>query len=330
MAVVVLASKVFLEPDKTVELGRQTVAPTAAKAPRAQTIAEAPEPDAPAPTATAAPAEKTLAKETADREESSKREVHKHAAASHAAAKAASAAAPKPASAAPADSIDRLLGASQGAGKGGRGSGSRRRDISDDALDGLMGEDARSDKAFRPAPAAKPARPAKRDEFAPPPPPRAQPAPAPAAPAKASRAMEEEDNAMEASPPPRVGGAGVPGGASGAPPAAHASPRMKKKAAEGDMEESAAADEEEAPPRAAQAEKRKAPAKNDKPAAEAPIAQADRLFAAGRWAEAARAYRELLRSDPRNADAGRWKQRLAAAEAEMAPPARAASKAAPP
>src|SRR6185312_8076632 len=63
VAVVVLASKVFLEPDKTVELGRQTVAPAAPQAPRAQAIAEAPEPTRPAPAATAAPAEKALANE---------------------------------------------------------------------------------------------------------------------------------------------------------------------------------------------------------------------------------------------------------------------------
>ena len=42
-------------------------------------------------------------------------------------------------------------------------------------------------------------------------------------------------------------------------------------------------------------------------------ARADRLFAEGRWAEAAEAYRNLLRSQPASPDAERWRQRLAAA-----------------
>jgi hypothetical protein len=46
------------------------------------------------------------------------------------------------------------------------------------------------------------------------------------------------------------------------------------------------------------------------------VVRADRLFTDERWTLAAAAYRELIRRDPRNADAGRWRQRLAAAEAE--------------
>ena len=42
--------------------------------------------------------------------------------------------------------------------------------------------------------------------------------------------------------------------------------------------------------------------------------RADRLFADGRWAEAAALYRELLRRDPRGDDAERWRRRLVAAE----------------
>jgi hypothetical protein len=48
--------------------------------------------------------------------------------------------------------------------------------------------------------------------------------------------------------------------------------------------------------------------------AETPVQRADRLFARARWAEAAAAYRGLLRQAPDNADAPRWRQRLAAAE----------------
>ena len=42
--------------------------------------------------------------------------------------------------------------------------------------------------------------------------------------------------------------------------------------------------------------------------------RADRLFAEGRWAEAAALYRELLRRNPRGDDAERWRRRLVAAE----------------
>ena len=44
------------------------------------------------------------------------------------------------------------------------------------------------------------------------------------------------------------------------------------------------------------------------------LQRADRLFADGRWTEAAAIYRELLRRDPRSDDAERWRRRLAAAE----------------
>ena len=51
---------------------------------------------------------------------------------------------------------------------------------------------------------------------------------------------------------------------------------------------------------------------------ESPAARADRLFAQRRWVEAAVAYRELLRDDPGNANAPRWRQRLAACDAASA------------
>ena len=44
------------------------------------------------------------------------------------------------------------------------------------------------------------------------------------------------------------------------------------------------------------------------------LQRADRLFADGRWTEAAAIYRELLRREPRSDDAERWRRRLAAAE----------------
>ena len=56
--------------------------------------------------------------------------------------------------------------------------------------------------------------------------------------------------------------------------------------------------------------------KGASPAAEAERLRerADRLFAEGRWAEAAAAYRQLLRAEPDNPDAHRWRQRLTAAK----------------
>ena len=58
--------------------------------------------------------------------------------------------------------------------------------------------------------------------------------------------------------------------------------------------------------------RRRSVAKNN--ANDALMQRADRLFAEGRWAEAAALYRELLRRDPRSDDAERWRRRLVAAE----------------
>jgi predicted Zn-dependent protease len=46
--------------------------------------------------------------------------------------------------------------------------------------------------------------------------------------------------------------------------------------------------------------------------------RADRLFTQGRWAEAAIAYRDLLRQQPSSPDAARWRRRLAAARSAVA------------
>ena len=51
--------------------------------------------------------------------------------------------------------------------------------------------------------------------------------------------------------------------------------------------------------------------------AAAPSGTRNRQFTEGRWAEAAAAYRELLRRDPNNAEAPRWRQRMAVAEAAL-------------
>ena len=59
------------------------------------------------------------------------------------------------------------------------------------------------------------------------------------------------------------------------------------------------------------------PATKSKASAETAVERANRLFTEGRWAEASAAYRELLRRDPNNAEAARWRQRLAVAEAAL-------------
>src|SRR6185369_2791711 len=62
-----------------------------------------------------------------------------------------------------------------------------------------------------------------------------------------------------------------------------------------------------------------APARHkSEPRPETLAQRADRLFSERRWIEAAVAYRDLLRQDPHNAEAPRWRQRLAAAEAQQA------------
>lgn len=62
----------------------------------------------------------------------------------------------------------------------------------------------------------------------------------------------------------------------------------------------------------AKAEKKKASGRSS--ALETLAQRADRLFTEGHWSQAAEAYRELLRKDPRNDDADRWRQRLTVAE----------------
>jgi len=89
------------------------------------------------------------------------------------------------------------------------------------------------------------------------------------------------------------------------PPAALAKPRAKKSEATADEAHEAVA---------AKDEKKVAPTTAGS-ANDTIMQRADRLFADGRWAEAAALYRELLRRDPHGDDAERWRRRLVAAEA---------------
>jgi ribonuclease E len=124
--------------------------------------------------------------------------------------------------------------------------------------------------------------------------------------------------AKAAPPRERNAGAGraesAPAAAPAPPPPASAPMPAKRDRAEAASEEAMA--DEEAPV----ARSKKESDKSARKPPETPVAHADRLFSEGRWAEAATAYRDLLRRDPRNADAGRWRQRLAAAEAALASP----------
>jgi hypothetical protein len=161
--------------------------------------------------------------------------------------------------------------------------------------------------------------------FAPPPPPRiAQPAPAaPSAPAKKSVSASDD---LEGLMDDRGRGGGAPASAAATGARAKAAPSQDRPA-----EDSAST---AAPPTGAPKAKRRVEEESDEQPLEATTdeaapagrvrrqegtvgAQADRLFAAGRWVEAANAYRELLRRDPRNPDAPRWRKRLAAAQAAV-------------
>jgi hypothetical protein len=322
IAVVVLASKVFLEPEKTVELGRRTVHPVTEEVPAPAAPAVAPRQPEPAEAAkTAAPAEKRDLRKD-ETELALGKEKQQLADKPRAHATAAAEPPPERKRAAPAEGIGGLAS--------GKGSGAAMRQKAASSLDGLAEE---SGEGAAPAP-----QPSKR-AFAPPPPPRAQAPSAPAANgAGEGGAFDDEIAANADSSPGRASGR-LPGGAGTAPPA-HAAAKAKKAAAPEDtfrdldrVAPAAAPPPAPAPPPpaaapVAQAEARRAESKSEsKPAGESPVAHADRLFAEGRWADAARAYRELLRRDPRNADAARWRQRVAAAEAEIAPRTPAAATA---
>jgi hypothetical protein len=284
VAIFLLANKIFLEPEKTYERGRQGLVPAAAPAPAAPVpAAEAPATNEPAPSA-------------------------------------------DPEAAQP---------AKPGAGEAIKGSGSG----ADDRPMRAVPPSHRRTNPPRPQDQAGPIHSVTRAEhaaeadledkaldrsFAPPPPPRiAQPAPAaPSAPAKKSISASDD---LEELMDDRGRGGGAP-----ANPATDA--RAKAAAAHSRAEEDSAATG------APRANAPKARRRVDEEAAEQPleattdeaapagqlrrqdgtaVAQADRLFAAGRWVEAANAYRELLRRDPRNPDAPRWRKRLAAAQAAV-------------
>ena len=317
VAVVVLASKVFLEPDKTVELGRRALQSTPAEAPAAPpVVAEPPETERRA-TAKEAEQAKPLPPGPAEkkRKDEASAELQPYVA-NNAPARAI----PAPSTAqrrraAPAD-----FGGLGGLTKGGGAASSGRAKAP--ASDGFSFED---DKAIAPPAGAKPA----KREFAPPPPPLAEPARPSTSAANQMRERDTESEALEETEATPRGGVGhVAAGA--APPPAHAKAKKVELPLDMDsLDRGPAAASAPAPaaapgrpqaPAAAHAESvaDKADAKSETRAeskpAESLVARADRLFAQGQWAAAARAYRDLLRRDPSNGDAARWRQRLAASE----------------
>jgi hypothetical protein len=303
VAVFLLANKIFLEPEKTYERGRQGLVPAAAPAPAAEApAAEAPPTNEPAPSAVPEAAQ------------------------------------PAKPSATPAGSGPPPRGG-LGASESIKGTGTGADDLplraelpshrrknptrSPDQAAKRESSDKATSAATHPVMRAEPApSDALLDRsFAAPPPPRiAQPAPA--APAKKSISDSE---ALEDLMGERGSGGGVPasppatGARAKAAPAhdrteedsaATAAPRANAPKAKGRAEE--AADEQPL-----DATDEAAPAREQERQDGTSVARADRLFAAGRWAEAAIAYRDLLRRDPRNPDAPRWRKRLAAAQAAV-------------
>lgn len=164
--------------------------------------------------------------------------------------------------------------------------------------------------------------------FAPPPPPRSAP-PAPAAPNAPAKKKAFPIDDLEGGYGNGSGG-GVQAGSATAPsttgPRAKAAPQPPleeedaapvagPRASAPRARHLKAADSAEQP--LEDADEASAPAREDSRRNETPVARADRLFAAGRWAEAVGAYRELLQRFPKNPEAGRWRQRLAAALAAL-------------
>ena len=238
-----------------------------------------------------------------------------------------------------------------------------RRAIADNPLDGLLD----SAPAAPTAPAVKEKAERDRSRFAPPPPPRGEPAAAPEARSADKAEAPKRKMPAEAQPaaPPKgslddllsapSGGARAGGSVGGlesgknkgggygsgptaqpapvttsssaptsrhaapspaiappAPAAAPPPPAAKARAKASDEAEEAPA---QAPAEADTKAEKKKKAGAARPYASETLAQrADRLFAEGRWAEAAEVYRELLQRDPRNEEAERWRRRLVAAE----------------
>ena len=142
---------------------------------------------------------------------------------------------------------------------------------------------------------------------------RAQAAPAP------RPTVVQNQAAKRASPPPTTASAPAPAApamaASPPPPPARPAQQQQTKNRLRRAEAEPANDEGAWPAESSDAkEEKKQSAGNKANANETLMQRADRLFAEGRWNEAAAAYRELLRREPHSGDADRWRRRLTVAE----------------
>jgi hypothetical protein len=322
VAVVVVASKMFLDPNAAFEKMEAQRAPAeavpaAAPAPRLEEPALA----GPAPSATApAEAEQAPPAELSDamkkRREALNQLRVRSLQRSHSVDERLRAA------------MDRLDGTGSGLGSLGSGSGGggvatpMKRDELAKALRANAAEKA-AEPAARPAPEPVAAKPA------------AAPAPARSY-ASPPAGWEAEGKASQ----PKGGGArGAVGGAvapaPAAPPAVATAPApAKRKAlAKDDREMDEAPMEARSAPMAEASSADKAESKKEaapQPDAATLARKAEQLFAAGRWGEAITAYRELLRRFPDADGVGQWRSRLVQAQREeTALRDKAATKAAP-
>jgi hypothetical protein len=329
VAVVVIASKVFLEPQRTMERGVE-LAKGAPPAAAPSTPAEPPggfarEKEASEPLAGRASAGARA--DEADSERAVRDGKRAHASASRAKREAASPNGP------PNDGLSGLVGVGGGAALGpgglgglgvtgsGRGAGlpspatakKRKADGLDDLMEGAPADRAASanqaPRASRSdAPAEAEAKPAAREGYAQPP--SGWKGYGRAALGSASTAAKDEKDEKEQDEPaaPKAASqaarAAAPVAAAPPPPA----PELAKKKA------AAPAKPSSAPARAEEQDHA-----SDDASAQATLARrADELFTAHRWPEAIAAYRELLRRWPDAPLKPRWRDRLAQSQAESA------------
>jgi anti-sigma factor RsiW len=351
LAVFILGSKLFLNPNTSREIGRPApVSEPAAGSATSATSAQSKEPrpsvtalEAPAPADVPAPTSAASAPAEARSEARFKSKKHRSEVAPRGvSAQGDGAVAGAFGKAVKDDPLEGLLGSGAGARGKNEYKKAEKRDTQDDPLDGIKGggiggpgEDAPLAAAKAPAKKKSASRDVEEMEvdrirlreeldrsgpieggsraYAPPPPPAvapkpayAQPPPQAPAPAANSYAADESDDLAkaaprrEARPMSRVASADKPAPAAEprpAPVSAHVAKSSRGRAA---TEES----ESEASDQAA--------------VHETLVQRADRLFTQGRWAEAAIAYRDLLRQQPSSPAAERWRRRLAAARSAIA------------
>jgi hypothetical protein len=218
--------------------------------------------------------------------------------------------------------MDRFDGAGHGLGGGSTATGGGLGGLGAGVKRDELAKSVRANAAEKAAePATKPA----------PAPVAAKPAAAPARSyASPPAGWAAEGKASQPSAPKGGAAAGAVAPAPASPPAVavEAAP-AKRKAVMDDLRE---ADEESKAESVAEdkAAKKESRQKDAAPSADALVRKAEQLYAAGRWGEAITAYRELLRRFPEAEAVGQWRTRLVQAQREeTAVREKAATKAAP-